>query len=328
LKVSSGVANAVFVTVGVGYLVEIIGDMLGLPMLVLVGQVAKVLLTPALGAGIAVMLQANTLTIFSAMAAAALGGGAIQIAESGLTIVGGEPIGALLAGTIATWVGNKVTGKTPLDMMAIPVSSLLVGGVAGVALSQVMTPLLTVISSAITSAVSGSPIVGSAVLSVVWGLFLMSPASSAALSVALALDPMSNGAMLIGTTAQYFAFSVLSWRENDLGGYIAQGLCTPKVQLPNIIKNPIILVGPTLASAICGPLATVVFGFETIPAMGGMGFAALVAPLYVFSNNTLYMFGIYLLCGAVLTVAITFGVNKVLYSRKKIRKGDMALTVS
>ncbi|WP_277630966.1 PTS transporter subunit IIC [Atopococcus tabaci] len=328
LKVSSGVANAVFVTVGVGYLLEIIGDMLGLQMLVLVGQVAKVLLAPALGAGIAVMMQANTLTIFSAMAASTLGGGAIQIAEGGMTIIGGEPIGALLAGTIATWVGKKVTGKTPFDMMAIPVSALVVGGVAGVALSQVMTPLLTTISAAISSAVSGNPVVGSAVLAVVFGLLLMSPASSAALSVALALDPMSNGAMLIGTTAQYFAFSILSMRENDLGGYIAQGLCTPKVQLPNIIKNPAILIGPTLSSAICGPLATVVFGFETIPAMGGMGFAAMVAPLYVFNNNPLATFGIYLFCGAVLPIAITYGVNKVLYTRKKIKAGDMALTVS
>lgn len=328
LKVSSGVANAVFVTVGVGYLLEIFGDMLGIPMLILVGQVAKVLLTPALGAGIAVNLKANTLTIFSAMAAAALGGGAIQIVEGGMTIIGGEPIGALLAGTIATFVGKKVTGKTPLDMMAIPVSSLVVGGLSGVALAQVMTPLLTTISTAITQAVAGSPIVGSSVLAVVFGLFLMSPASSAALSVALALDPMSSGAMLIGTTAQYFAFSLLSMRENDLGGYIAQGVCTPKVQLPNIINNPAILIGPTVASAICGPLATVLFGFETIPAMGGMGFAALVAPLYVLSTNPLYIFGIYLLCGAVLPVLITYGVNKVLYARKTIKKGDMALTVS
>lgn len=328
LKVSSGVANAVFVTVGVGYLVEIIGDLLGIPMLVSIGLVAKVLLTPALGAGIAVNLNANTLTIFSAMASAALGGGAIQMVEGSLTISGGEPIGALLAGTIATFVGKKVTGKTPFDMMAIPVSSLLVGGISGVALAQVMSPLITTISAAISNAVAGSPIIGSSVLGVVFGLFLMSPASSAALSVALALDPMSNGAMLIGTTAQYFAFSLLSWRENDLGGYIAQGLCTPKVQLPNIIKNPTILVGPTIASAICAPIATVLFGFETIPAMGGMGFAALVAPLYVFSTSPLYTFGVYLLCGAVLPVLITYGVNKVLYARQKIKVGDMALTVS
>lgn len=234
----------------------------------------------------------------------------------------------MLAGTIATFVGKKVTGKTPMDMMAIPTLSLLAGGLSGVVLAQITTPLLTTISAAISNAVAGNPVIGSAVLGVIFGLLLMSPASSAALSVALALDPMSNGAMLIGTTAQYFAFSLLSLKENDLGGYIAQGVCTPKVQLPNIIKNPKILIGPTIASAICAPIATVLLGFETIPAMGGMGFAALVAPLYVFTNESLYTFAIYILCGAVLPVFITYGINKVLYARQKIKAGDMALTVS
>lgn len=329
LKASSGIANAIFLTIGVGFLLETIGDMAGIALLVSIGGVAKVLLAPALGAGVAVMLGGNTLTIFSAMTAAAIGGGAIQMGETGVfTIVGGEPIGALLAGTIATYVGKRVTGKTPLDMMAIPVAALTVGGTAGLLLEQVMSPVLIMVSGAISSAVSGSPVLGSLVLSVVWGLLLMSPASSAALSVALALDPISNGAMLIGTTAQYFAFSIVSSKENDLGGYLAQGICTPKVQLPNIIKNPAILIGPTLASAIAGPIATTVFGFRTIPAMGGMGFCSFVAPLYIINNNGWYQFGVYLLCGAVLPVLITLGVNKVLYAKKKIVAGDMALSVN
>lgn len=328
LQVSSGVANAVFITVGIGYLFEILGTLLGVEILVQIGSVTKSLLAPALGAGIAVNMKANTLTIFSAMASAAIGGAAIQLINGSLVISGGEPIGALLAATIATFVGKKVSGKTPLDMMAIPVLALLAGGIAGAVLAQITTPLLTMISATISAAVSGNPIIGSSVLGITFGLLLMSPASSAALAVAIALDPLSNGAMLIGTTAQFFAFSLLSARENDLGGYIAQGACTPKVQLPNIIKNPKILIGPTIASAICAPIATVFFGFETIPAMGGMGFAALVAPLYVFTNETLYTFAIYLLCGAVLPVIITYGINKVLYSKNQIKIGDMALTIS
>lgn len=329
LTVSSGIANAIFLTIGVGFLLATIGDMAGLPLLVTIGSVAKVMLAPALGAGIAITEKGNTLTVFSAMVAASLGGGAIQMtAEGALTIIGGEPIGALLAGAVATFVGNRVSGKTPLDMMAIPVAALLVGGTSGIYLAKVMTPLLLAVSTMISGAVASNPILGSIVLSVVWGLLLMSPASSAALSVALALNPVANGAMLIGTTAQYFAFSIVSAKENDLGGYLAQGVCTPKVQLPNIIKNPAILIGPTLSSAICGPLATVGFGFTTIPAMGGMGFCSFVAPLFVINNNGLYGLGVYLLCGAVLPVIITWSVNKLLFARKKIAVGDMALTVS
>lgn len=328
LKVSSGVANAVFLTIGVGFLLETLGNMVNFPLLVTIGAVAKVLLAPALGAGIAVMEGGNTLTIFSAMAVAAIGGGAIQAGPEGvMTIVGGEPIGALLAGTIATWIGKRIAGKTPLDMMAIPVVTLTLGGTIALFLARFMGPLVLAISTFISGAVADNPLIGSIVLAVVWGLLLMSPASSAALSVALALDPVSNGAMLIGTTAQYFAYSVVSARENDLGGYLAQGICTPKVQLPNIIKNPAILIGPTLSSAIVGPLATIGFGFTTIPAMGGMGFCSLVAPLFIINNNGWYYLGVYLLCGAVLPVLITLGVNKILYAKKKISIGDMALSV-
>lgn len=328
LKVSSGVANAIFVTIGIGFLFGTLGDMLGLPILVTIGGVARVLLAPALGAGIAYNMKANTLTLFAAMASSTIGGGAVQLTEAGYTLVGGDPIGALIAGTIATWIGKKVTGTSPLDMMTIPTLSLLGGGLAGVGLAQVITPVLLVVSETVSGAVAGSPVIGSSVMAAMFGLFLMSPLSSAALSIALSMSPMVNGAMLIGTTAQYFAFSILSFKENDLGGYVAQGLCTPKVQLPNIINNPMILVGPTIASAICGPIATMVFGFETIPEMGGVGFAAGVAPLWVINNSGFGVFGVYLLCGAVLPILITFGVNKLLYASKVIKTGDMAVTVS
>lgn len=328
LKVSSGVANAIFVTIGIGFLFGTLGDMLGLSILVTIGGIARVLLAPALGAGIAYNLKANTLTLFSAMISSTIGGGAVEITEAGFTLVGGDPIGALIAGTVATWVGKKVTNTSPLDMMAIPTLSLLAGGLAGVGLAQIITPILLSVSEMISAAVAGSPVIGSSVMAALFGLFLMSPLSSAALSIALAMSPMVNGAMLIGTTAQYFSFSILSYKENDLGGYVAQGLCTPKVQLPNIINNPMILVGPTIASAVSAPIATMVFGFETIPEMGGVGFAAGVAPLWVINNSGLRGLSVYLFCGAILPIIITYTINKLLYASKVIKTGDMAITVS
>ncbi|MFL2096562.1 PTS transporter subunit IIC [Marinilactibacillus psychrotolerans] len=328
LKVSSGVANAIFVTIGIGFLFGTLGDMFGLPILVTIGSIARVLLAPALGAGIAYNMQANTLTLFAAMASSTIGGGAIKVTEAGFMIVGGDPIGALIAGVIATWIGKKLTGTSPLDMMSIPTLSLLGGGLAGIGLTQVITPILLSVSEFVSNGVAGSPVIGSSVMAVLFGLILMSPLSSAALSIALALSPMASGAMLIGTTAQYFVFSIVSVKENNLGGYIAQGLCTPKVQLPNIIKNPKILIGPTIASAICGPIATVLLGFQTIPEMGGVGFAAGVAPLWVINNSGLQSFGVYLLCGAILPILITLGINNLLYTSKAIKAGDMALKIS
>ena len=125
-KASSGIANAIFVTIGVGLLLETIGNMTGLSILVIIGTTVKMLMAPAIGAGIAVMLGGNTLTIFSAMAAGAIGSGAIQTTADGMiTIATGEPIGCLIAATIATFVGKRVSGKTPLDMMAIPIAAIL-----------------------------------------------------------------------------------------------------------------------------------------------------------------------------------------------------------
>lgn len=331
--VSSGLANAIFVTVGIGFLFTTLAELIGgdsfiVTFLMLLGTALKVFMTPALGAGIAIVEKADTLTVFSAMAAAAMGGGAISIAETGgIEIIGGEPIGALIAGTVATFVGKRIKGNTKADMMLIPLCASLAGGIVGYGLSFIMSPIINTFSVTISNAVAGSPIVGSAVMSVLFGLFLMSPLSSAALAIALQLSPMASGAMLIGTTAQYFAFSICSSKENDFGGYIAQALCTPKVQLGNVVKNPKILIGPTISSLICAPIATVGFGFETIAEMGGMGFCSLVAPLNVLASGGISQFIVYIIFGAILPVAITFAVNKVLYTKGAIKEGDMELVV-
>ncbi|SDQ33807.1 PTS sugar transporter subunit IIC [Carnobacterium viridans] len=327
-KASSGIANAIFVTIGIGLLLETIGKMTGLTILVMIGTAAKMLMAPAIGAGIAVMLGGNTLTIFSAMAAGALGAGAIQTTADGMiTIATGEPIGCLIAATIATFVGKRISGKTPLDMMAIPVTAVLSGGVAGYYLNLVIAPFLNMVSAFISASVAGSPVVGAAVISVVGGLVLMSPASSAAIAIALNLDPVSSAAMLVGTTSMFIGFSFVSIRQNNLGGFLAQFVCTPKVQLPNIVKNPRILIGPTLAAAVAAPISTVALGFTAPSALAGLGFCSLIAPLNIFVSQGSGSFAVYILTACLVPIAITVVVNKVLEKVSWLRKGDMALVV-
>ena len=136
-----------------------------------------------------------------------------------------------------------------------------------------------------------------------------------------------NGALLIGTTSQFFAYAFVSWRDNDMGGFLGQLIVTPKLQLPNLIKNPTVMIGPLLSAAICAPLATVGFGFQAVPEVGGMGFSAFVSPIWLLNNGGLSALGIQLLCGAVLPILITYGVNKVLYATHFMRFGDLALSV-
>lgn len=327
-KASSGIANAIFVTIGIGLLLETIGNMTGLSVLVIIGTATKMLMAPAIGAGIAIMLGGNTLTVFSAMAAGTVGAGAVQTtAEGVVSIASGEPIGCLIAATIATFVGKRISGKTPLDMMAIPLAAVLVGGLSGYYLNFVISPLLNAFSSFISASVAGYPIIGSAVIAVVGGLVLMSPASSAAIAIALNLDPVSSAAMLIGTTSMYVAFSFVSLRENDLGGFLAQFVCTPKVQLPNIIKNPMILVAPTIACAVAAPIATSTLGFTTASALGGLGFCSFIAPITVLGNQGLTSFLNYMIAGVVIPFAVTFFISFAMKKFEYVRNGDMALVV-
>ncbi len=237
LKLLLELHKGIFVSLGIGLLIENIGRIVDIPLLITIGVVAKSLMAPAIGAGIAFMLGANGLVIFSAMVAGAIGAGSISITEAGLIIKTGEPIGALLTATLAVYIGKRLSGKTALDMMLVPFAAILGSGLVGIWLSHNITPVLNTVGAFIKDSSAGSPFIASIVIAVVWGLLLISPASSAALAIALSLDGVAGGAALAGCVAQFIGFSVISAKENNLGGILAQALCTPKVQLPNITKK-------------------------------------------------------------------------------------------
>ncbi|MGM9924423.1 MAG: PTS transporter subunit IIC [Bacillus sp. (in: firmicutes)] len=328
-RASTGIANAVLVTLGIGLLFESLGGYLSWEPLLAVGGAAKVLLAPALGVGIAYQLGGNSLVIFSAMASAAVGGAAItRTAEGAFTIVTGQPISAVLAAIIATYVGLKLTGKTKLDIMAIPFAAVLVGGVSGVGLAAVTTPLLNEMSRQITQAVQGSPLIGSMVIALVWSILLMTPASSAALAIALQLDPVSSAAALIGCTVQFVGFTVMSYKDNDMGGILAQSIVTPKVQFPNLIKNPLYVIPPFAAAVICAPIATMMFNFQVSYELGGMGLSSLIAPISVWTTQGLSVFMIYVGVGMVLPAIITLVLHRALKMMGKTKAGDLHLEVS
>ncbi|OCA89413.1 MULTISPECIES: PTS transporter subunit IIC [Bacillaceae] len=327
-KASTGIANAVLVTLGIGLLFESIGGYFDWQIFLTIGGAAKVLLAPALGAGIAYQLGGNSLVQFSAMACASVGGAAIQkTAEGAFTIVTGQPISAVLAALIATYIGKRMVGKTKLDIMAIPITAIFIGGISGVGLAAVTTPLLTRISAQITASVEGSPLIGSIVLSLIFSLLLMTPASSAALAIALQLDPVSSAAALIGCTVQFVAFTAMSYKDNDLGGFLAQSIVTPKVQFPNLIKNPIYIIPAFTAAAIAAPIATMVFDFKVPYELGGMGLSSLIAPINILANQGMGIFLNYVGIGMVLPVMIALAIHRLLKMAGKVKAGDLHLEV-
>ena len=327
-RIFAAVANAILVVLGGGLLTQTIGNLTGIHVLTLIGGEAQALLAPAIGVAVASQMNTNTLVTFASMVAATVGSNGVHFTDTalkGMTATGqatvaaagapvfttGQPVSAVLAAIVAVLVGKYLTGKTPLDMVLVPFGALAVGIGFGLVVAAVVTPALLAVSAYIAHTMQVSPVLGSMVISVVWALFLMTPASSAALAVALMLDPISSAAALIGTTAQFVGFTAMSFRQNNLGANIAQGLVTPKVQFPNLLINPYLLVPTVVSAAVCAPIATVLFDFRSTSTLGGLGLNSLIAPIAYLSRGWA-QFSTYMVFGVVVPAVLSIALYLVL----------------
>lgn len=211
-------------------------------------------------------------------------------------------------------------------MVLVPFAATMVGTLAGLGLAAVVTPALIAVSGFIAKSMAVNPVLGSVCISVVWALFLMTPASSAALALALMLDPVSSAAAAIGTTAQFVGFTAMSWKQNTVGANIAQFVVTPKLQFPNLIVNPLQLIPPIVAAAVCAPLATVLFNFRATYTVGGLGLNSFIAPIYFWGQST-GSFVTYVVCGMALPALISVVGFQIMKKMKLVRDGEMHLTV-
>ncbi|PAD44222.1 PTS transporter subunit IIC [Shouchella clausii] len=322
-KASAGVANAVLVTLGIGLLFESFGNIFGWSAFVTIGSITKILLAPAIGAGIAYQLGGNTLVIYAAMASSTVGGNAIRFVEGLPVLASGQPVSAVIAAVAATYVGKRLTGKTKLDMMAIPFSGIFVGGLVGLVMAAVTTPMLEWISAQLATSVQGSPILAPMAVALTWSILLMTPASSAALAIALQMDPISSGAALIGCTAQFVGFTLMSWKQNDAGALLAQGLVTPKVQFPNLIKNPRLCLPPFAAAIICAPIASLAFQFQVSYELAGLGLNSLIAPITIFSTQGITGLFIFIGTGIILPGIISLALYELIKRVGWAKTGDL-----
>ncbi|OQJ73524.1 hypothetical protein BMS77_01320 [Leuconostoc pseudomesenteroides] len=325
-KVSAAVSNAILVTLGMGLLLQTIAGFIHWAPMVQMGAITKVMLPAAFGAAIASQMKTNTMVMFSAMAASAVGANAVFFTDKavqGVTATGyagaqaagsaiittGQPISAVLAGLIAVLFGKWLSGKTPLDMVIVPDATTIVGTVAGYYLAAVTTPILVAIGAFIASSVAVNPIIGTAVVAMVFGALTMTPASAAALAVAIGAtgvtSPEAAGAILIGTTAVFVGFPAMSFHENKIGATIAQGIVTPKIQFPNLTENPALIIPPMIGAAIAAPIATMVFHVTAPFAMAGIGFNSFIVPLALAGSNPV-AFAAYMGVGVAVPVVVSF----------------------
>lgn len=325
IKVLNGMALGLFSSLIIGVIIEQIGTLLNLEMLIYFGQFAKYMMGPAIGAAVGYSVGASQLGIFASIVTGALGSQTAVFDGSTIHLVIGEPVGAFIASLIGAEFSKLIKGKTKVDIVLVPAGTIIVGGIVGVYLAPVVAKVMTFIGSVINYTTELRPFTMGILISVIMGIMLTLPISSAALAISLKLSGLAAGASTIGCCTQMIGFAIISYRENKVGGLIAQGVGTSMLQVPNIIRNPKIWIPPIITSAILGPIGTVIFKMESDFLGAGMGTAGLVGQLrtYAVMGNT-GITGIVLL-HFILPAVITLLISEFMRKKGWIKFGDMKL---
>ena len=270
-------AQGLFCSLLIGTIIKTLGAQLGVPFLSDIGGYAMSVSGPAMAVAIGYALKADPMVLFSLAAV-----GWAANAEGGA----GGPLAVLLIAIVAAECGKAVSKETKIDILVTPAVTILVG----VALAKWIAPPIGAAAQAfglvIDSATKLQPFWMGIAVSVLVGIALTLPISSAAICQVLGLTGLAGGAALAGCCAQMVGFAVMSFRENKWGGLVSQGLGTSMLQMPNIVRNPRVWIAPIVTSAITGPIATCLFGLEMngAPINSGMGTCGLCGPIGVWTG--------------------------------------------
>ncbi len=292
----SGMAIGLFATLIIGTIInQIAGWIPGVTgdCLLMMGKVASAATGAGIGIGCAVKLKAKPLTIVSSAVAGMVGAFASKLlagtvlVEGTVTLAGpGEPLGAFLAAMCAIYMGKLVAGKTKVDILITPFCCIVSGSAVGLILGPPISAFMTWLGGLINWGTEQAPFTMGIVVSVLMGMILTLPISSAAIGVILGLSGLAAGAATAGCCANMIGFAVASFRENKMNGLLAQGLGTSMLQIGNIVKKPIIWLPAILSSAILGPVSTMVFKMTNNATGSGMGTAGLVGPINAYQTMT------------------------------------------
>lgn len=345
----SGMAQGLFVTLIAGTILSQIAGWIGDNYigntLTYIANMAKILMGAGIGIGIAHALGKNKLLIFSAAVAGMIGAWADQliIGGGGWTVITGlmgskalpgNPIGAYVVTMLVVEVVGMYAGKTKLDILLVPLGALVLG-LVGVFVAYPFILLINLLGNAIAVATNAAPLVMGILIAVIMGILLTMPTSSAAIWVAVSAQVsagneaamlLAGGAATVGCACHMIGFAVASFRENGVGGLISQGIGTSMLQIPNIMKKPVIMLPMIISSAILGPLSTCVFGLKCGASGGGMGTSGLVGvfDLFNYTTGALGIVGIFLLM-IVLPAVLNFFISEFMRKKGWIKEGDMRL---
>ena len=325
VKVLNGMALGLFSSLIIGLILKQIGSVINVEYISYAGDMAQRLMGPAIGAGVAYSTGSTGLVLFSSIVAGALGAGSIQSVDGQVLISIGEPVGAFFSALIAAELGNRLLGKTKIDIIIVPTAVILVGAYVGLYLSPLISSFMNYIGDFINFATTQRPFIMGLIISVVMGIALTLPISSTAIGISLNLSGLAAGASVVGCCCHMIGFAVASYKDNGFGGFISQGFGTSMIQMPNIIKNPIIALPAIISSAILGPLATTLLKIESNSIGSGMGTSGLVGTISTISVMGTKSIGIIVLIQFILPAVISYSVYSLLRKKGLIKVGDMKL---
>lgn len=330
----SGMASGLFATLIIGTIIAQVGTILGSAAgdyLVAVGGFAKTITGAGIGIGVACKLKSSPLVTVSAAVAGLMGAFPNLSTEKFVMGLPGEPLGAFVAAYVAIEISGFVSGKTKVDIIVTPLAAILSGSVAGFVVGPPVSKFMGWIGEIINFGVEQQPFLCGLIVAVVMGVCLTLPISSAAIGVSLKLSGLAAGAAVVGCCCNMVGFAIASYRENKVSGLVSQGIGTSMLQMPNIIKKPIIWLPAILSSAILGPLSTIVFKMVCTPTGSGMGTAGLVGPFETYSAMTatgvepiVAVLEIALM-QIVLPALLAFAISEAMRKLKWIKPGDMRL---
>lgn len=323
-------AQGLFASLLIGTILKTLGQQLGVAILVDIGTFAQAVTGPAMAVSIGYALKCPPLVLFSLIA---VGGAANQLGGAG------GPLAVFVVTIFAAEFGKLVSKETKVDIIVTPSVTICVG----VLLSMWWAPSIGAAASAVGNAIKWAtelqPFFMGILVSVIVGIALTLPISSAAICAALGLTGLAGGAAVAGCCAQMVGFAVMSFKENKWSGLLVQGIGTSMLQIGNIVKNPLIWIPPTLASAVTGPIATCIFRMKMNgdAVASGMGTCGLVGQIGVYTGwinditagtkagiTSMDWLGLVLVCfilPAVLTLVFAYPMRK----KNLIKENDLKL---
>ncbi len=318
-------AQGLFASLLMGTILETLGSQANIKLLVDIGTFAKMMSGAAMAVAIGQALECPPLVLFSLIT--------VGYASNSLGGAGG-PLAVLVIAILAGEFGKLVSKETKIDILVTPAVTLIIGVGLSIWCAPVIGKGASTLGEAIRWATVLKPFMMGVIVSVIVGIALTLPISSAAICAALSLTGLAGGAALAGCCAQMVGFAVMSFKENGVGGLVAQGIGTSMLQMPNIVKKPIVWLPPIIASAITGPIATCFFKLkmEGAPISSGMGTCGFVGQIGVYTGwvtkkmpiTAFDWIGLFMI-SFILPAVLTFVIAKIMRHFNLIEDGDLKL---